>query len=135
MPVDEASKLMQVDEVMLRQVLPDWIQEGRPSSAAFSPNSSDAGNLSVDRRSMIDPKQAFEAYLQRGLSSGGVWGISVGECHEQKLTCYEDQLADNSAHALVHFGDASKSEQKRIGGRLRDKAHSRGCLHVSPSPS
>lgn len=129
MPVDDTSKLSHLDEIMLRQVLPSWVQDGRPSSAAFSPNSADAGSLSVDRRSIVDPKQAFEAYLQRGLSSGGVWGVSVGECLDQELKCYGDHLDDNPAHALVHFGDASKSAQKRIGSRLREKAHSRGCLH------
>ncbi|SLM24888.1 hypothetical protein SAMN04488690_2616 [Stenotrophomonas indicatrix] len=134
MPVDEASKLSHVDEIMLRQVLPLWVQEGRPSSAAFSPNSNDEGNLSVDRRTIIDPKLAFEAYLQRGLKSGGVWGVSVGECHKEGLDCYSDPLDDNAAHALVNFGSASRNESRRIGGRLRDKAHSRGCLHPASDP-
>jgi len=130
MPIDDSSKLHQEAEVLLRQVIPQWIEDGRPSSAAFSPNSGDEGSLSVDRNSIVEPKAAFEAYLARKRMSGGVWGLSVGECQSEDLKCYEDELPDNGAHALVHFGEASKSAQKRIGARLREKAHSRGCLYA-----
>lgn len=131
MPIDDSVMLHDDDEVLLRQVLPEWIQEGRPSSAAFSPNSGDSGSLSVDRNSIMEPKLAFEAYLGRGLRSGGVWGVSVGECKAEGLACYADQMDDNPAHALVHFGEATKSAQRRTGARLRERAHVRGCLHAA----
>ena len=45
-------KIEDRDEVMFRQVHPDFIQQGEPSSCRFRPQSNDDGKLSVDRGSL-----------------------------------------------------------------------------------
>ncbi len=75
------------DELLFRQVNPNWIREGRVSSQAFRPMPKDEGLLSVDRGSMTTPEASFrlltegvDAHVRRHLG-GGRWGVhGAGSC-------------------------------------------------------
>ena len=68
------------DELLLRQVHPNFIIESRITSQAFLPTEKDDKKLSVNRSSMISAHEAFDLHTQqKKLQSVGVWGISVGE--------------------------------------------------------
>lgn len=129
MPVNDGSKLTNPEELQLRQVIPIWIQEGRPSSCAFTPNSGDGGQCSLDRNSVVTPREAFEAYLARQRSTGGCWGVSVGEYSIVELSDYSDPLQDNAAHSLVDFSGHPEGAWRRLGKRIKKAAQDRGCLH------
>ena len=129
MPVSEVQKLEDQDELLLRQVTPVWVQEGRPVSRAFRPNSNDGGQLSTDRNSMLTPREAFEAYLALQLESGGVWGLTVGEYAGEGLLSYSDPLEDNPAHAVVDFSTHDEKGQRKKSKRLHAHAVRRGCLY------
>ena len=128
MPVGNENMLVDADELLLRQVLPIWIQDGRPASCAFSPNSNDGGHLSTDRGSLITPREAYENYV-KSRKSGGVWAVSVGECSNEALSAYDDALEGNPSHAIVDFSGLSKGQQQTKGKKLRAHAAQRGCLH------
>jgi hypothetical protein len=130
MPVCDADKLNGTDELMLRQVHPNLMNDGRLWSGAFTPTKSDNGLLSADRETLIKPQEAYERYLtQKKLSQGGgVWGVSIGELRAIGLICYADPVADNEAHALVDFASAGVDNEKGLGKLAYLKAVARGRL-------
>ena len=68
--------------LFLRQVHPNFIQDGNLSSQAFFPFPKDKGKLSVYDGRIISPIQSFLHYTQKqNLSSAGVWGVSTTEEH------------------------------------------------------
>ncbi len=133
MPIGEEYKLHDADEILLRQTHPAWIDEGRPVSRHFLPNSNDEGRLSSDRSSLITPREAYEAYLVKSRKTAGTWGITVGEYGTVGLTCYSDPLDDNSAHAVIDFSSHDDKGQKSLSKKLYRKAVDRGCLYPKDS--
>lgn len=126
------------DELLLRQVHPSFIQEGRVTSVAFRPTPKDQKKLSVNRGSLISPKESFELHTnQKNLQSAGVWGVSVREVYEMsEITLEEDPVSEpfkDPSHALINFSKIdSESRVKTISSKLADKARSRGCLFSFP---
>lgn len=129
MPVAEGHKLGDHEEFLLRQVIEIWIQEGRPASRAFQPNSNDEGQLSSDRSSMVTPREAFEAYLATGRNSGGVWAVSVGEYAAASVDAYSDPLPDNAAHALVDYSPHTEKDWRKLSKQFRAHAERRVRLY------
>jgi len=129
MPISAEHKLDDDDELLLRQVIPIWVQEGRPTSRAFRPNSNDGGYLSSDRNSVTTPREAYEAYLARQRRSAGVWGLTVGELANENLPSYSDPLNDDPAHAVTDFSACAEKEQRNKSKRLQVCALDRGCLY------
>jgi|GEM_PF-1763429 len=129
MPVGDEHKLGDHDELLLRQVIEIWIQEGRPATRAFQPNSNDEGQLSSDRNSMVTPREAFEAYLAAGRNSGGVWAVSVGEYAAEAVSAYSDPLPENEAHAVVDYSPYTEKDWRKLSKKFHAHAVRRGRLY------
>jgi hypothetical protein len=133
---DAPNVLADDDELLLRQVHPSFVRDGRPSSQAFRPTPKDAGKLSVARGSLTTAAAAFQHYTERlGLPSGGTWGVTIGECREQGLPAFADPLTAppetvaDPAHAVIDFTAHSRSQVEAKGTRRARKAFERGRLH------
>ena len=128
------------DELLYRQVHPNFAPFGRPSSQAFSPTKKDNYQLSVDRSSSTTPKDAFVLHTEgRGLKSAGTWAVTVAECTEKHLGCFPDplfcppEIIADPAHCRVDFSSLSSDGRRQIAGQfLATAAHSRGCLFRAP---
>lgn len=129
MPVGEEHKLDDHDELLLRQVIEIWVQEGRPATRAFQPNSSDEGQMSSDRNSMVTPREAFEAYRATGRTSGGVWAVTVGEYGAEAVSAYADPLPDNAAHAVVDYSPYAGRDWRKMSKKFHAYAVRRGRLY------
>ncbi len=131
MPIAEANKLAASDELLMRQLHPNNIQEGRLWSGAFTPTRADAGHLSADRDTRISPKDAYERYLKaKALTQGGgTWGVSINEFAAIGLDCYADEIPDNDAHTLVDFAAKGAAKEKSLGKLAAAKASARGRLY------
>lgn len=131
MPVAQADKIAGTDELLMRQVHPNMMQEGRLWSGAFTPTKADSGLLSTDRDSVISPKDAYERYLKaKALTqAGGTWGVSINEFAEIGLDCYADPIQDNDAHVLVDFAAKGVEQEKGLGKLAYAKASSRGRIY------
>jgi hypothetical protein len=123
------------NELLLRQVHPSFVRDGRPS------------RRSVRRRRMRESSPwhevslttaaaAFQHYTERlGLPSGGTWGVTIAECREQGLPALGDPLTAppeavaDPAHAVIDFTAHSRSQVEAKGTRLARKAFDRGRLH------
>ena len=78
--------LQQADEILFRQIHPNFLQEGVISSATFLPTAKDQDKLSVDRSSVTTAAASFNLYLGNGFASVAVCGLTVGSsvrkaCH------------------------------------------------------
>jgi hypothetical protein len=129
MPVGKEHRLGDHEELLLRQVIEIWIQEGRPATRSFQPNSNDGGQLSSDRNSMVTPREAFEAYLAAGRKSGGVWAVTVGEYAAETVYAYADPLPDNAAHAVVDYSPHTEKDWRTFSKKFHAHAVRRGRLY------
>lgn len=132
MPVHETKLLVESGELLMRQVHPSQITEGRPAQATFTPTNRDTGLLSADRQSLISPREAYERYLRNKnlAAAGGTWGVSVKELQDLGLSSYSDPLPDNAAHALVDFTSIEDQKLRHTKGKLvYAKARDRGRLY------
>ena len=119
-------KLEDLEELLYRQVHPSWLQAGRPTSQAFRPTPKDSGFLSVSRGAVTNPEAAFLLHTEKkGLSSAGVWSVTVGDCAEAERDVYSDRVEEpvpDPAHAVVDFRGLAESKAKAISQQLRAKA-------------
>ena len=133
------AKLTDEAEILFRQIHPNHMSNGNPSSDRFRPTPNDAGKLSVDRSAIVSAAESYHNYINNGRASAAVFGVSVGECLEEQLPSFEDPIEEsatskaNPAHAVIDFGAFSGKDCRVIGRRLQLKASARGQLHPLPA--
>lgn len=121
------TKLSNPDELLHRQVHPNFVDDGRPTSAAFRPTRKDEGCLSVDRDTIATAEKSFRLHTEeKQLDSAGTWSVSVGECNMLDLCGYEAELEDNPAHCCVDFSESTRSQVRKCSKKLKKKALARG---------
>lgn len=121
---------MQAETLLLRQVHPSFVQQGRFSSQAFVPTKKDEGKLSVYHGDLIEPEPSWRHYtaeLQK--ESVGVIAITVAECDAEQLPSEHDGIP-YAEHCFIDFRDPglSKGAIKRKADSLATRARSRGWL-------
>ncbi len=117
-------------ELLMRQLHPSWVNNGRVTSLLFKPGRNDEGLLSTDRASKTTPAEAHDAHVGQGLASDGVYGVSVSEAADLDLSSYDDPLPpEKPAHAVIDMTGLSKRATDAKAGGLRDRATTRGRLH------
>jgi len=134
--------LTEPQELLHRQVHPEWINDGRVSSQAFHPTRKDAGKLSVSRGSLVSAKEAYLRHTRKEYRSAGTWSVSVGECSAVGVRAYADpigkedprQLPEDDAHAVADFANVGGgSAVRKAADKLVSKARERGCMYAPPS--
>ena len=117
---------MTPETLLLRQVNPNWIREGRITSQVFRPTPKDQGQLSVYDGDQIPPQQAYTHYTETlMLNSAGVMAVTVAECQRQQLPVLPDPVPFPE-HVLVDFRALSNSEIKTKSKHLTQAARLRG---------
>jgi len=115
--------------LLLRQIHPGFVQDGRPSSQAFRPTPKDEQKLSVYDGDQISPADAFEHYTESlKLDSRGVLAVSMAECGTLKLPVTPDP-EPFPEHAQIDFSAYGKSAIEKKAKLLKAKAESRGWLY------
>ena len=128
--------------VLYRQVHPKLLKDGQPTSVNFRPTDQDEGKWSVDRSSVVSAEQSHTAYLERGLESIGVWGVSVDEVESTGRQAWADPIAPdpaagepgNEAHSFVDFEQLERKECEKVASLLKRAALARGRLYA-PEPA
>ncbi len=127
-------RLTDQEELLYRQVHPQWIRDGELKTPAFTPGSGDDGLLSVSRSSLIDAEGAWLRHTQiKRLQSAGVWSVTV---REAERPCWADptEAPPDDAHAVIDFRGLSRGQREALAKRLKDAAQLRGCLYAPPPP-
>jgi hypothetical protein len=120
---------MKDSTLLLRQIHPSFVQEGKVSSQAFRPTPKDEQRLSVYDGDRIEPLPAYEHYTTTlGFRSLGVMGVSVAECGELQLPVAPDP-EPFPEHAVIDFSAYGKIAVEKKAKLLRAKADRRGWLY------
>jgi hypothetical protein len=118
------------DELLYRQVHPQWIVDGEPSSQAFKPTKKDAGMLSIALGSKTTAEDAWLQHTQvLMLASGGTWAVTVGDVAEVDLSSYAQPLDENAAHGFIDFRGLGRGAAESKAKLLLAKTRARGCMH------
>jgi hypothetical protein len=117
---------MTTDTLLLRQVNPSWVQEGRVTSQVFKPTAKDERRLSVYDGDQITAETSWRHYTETlGFRSVGVLAVTVEECETLDLTAESDPQPF-AEHAVIKFGDLSTSQIEKKAKRLKMAAEIRG---------
>ena len=108
---------------LLRQIVSDWIVNGRPSSQAFRPFKAD--HLSTYDGDMISAEGAYRHYVEHGNKSAGVAFVLAGEFRNEGLSIVEDRIPYKE-HISVDYSGISESQRKNISKRLADISFGHG---------
>lgn len=120
---------MNPETLLLRQVHPSFVQNGRASSQVFRPTPKDEQRLSVYNADMIEPEGAYQHYTgQLGHSSMGVLAVTVQECNTAEIPALMDP-EPFPEHAVLDFTGLSKGATEKKAKLLRQWAESRGWLY------
>ncbi len=119
---------MNGETLLLRQIHPNFVQNGRVTSQAFRPSPKDESQLSVDNGNMVTPEASWKRFsAQPENSSAGVMAISHDECVDCKLSVIEDGIP-YPEHCYLDFSPIGRNESDRIGKKLASAAQLRGWL-------
>ena len=118
------------DILLLRNVHPHFVNNGRVGSGGFTPSEAHNFELSVDLSVLSSPLESFERHTsQNGLPSAGVFAVTVGDFENNEVEIKEDRLPENVSHMLADFGAIkaqSRSAVKRVGRKLAAVATQNG---------
>ena len=124
------------DEILMRQIHPTFIQDGRITSSVFEPMKKDKGHLSCTAKSKITEEEAYRIYTKiKNLTSCGIARLSVHEINSIGLLAYFSPSNDgptpdadkfDKAHSHIDFSQLSKSQAKTEAKKLADKARIKG---------
>ena len=123
---------MNSDTILLRQVHPIWIQQGRMTSQVFRPTPKDQQKLSVYDGDLICAEESWLHFtVDLGHMSAAVAGVTMGECTTENLSVRPDP-APFPEHAVIDFAGISESKIRSLAKLLRARAEARGWLYVAP---
>lgn len=122
------------EALLYRQVNPQFMADGLPTSQAFKPFPGDVGKLSVYDGDLITAEGSYTHWTgMLGNKSAGVWGVTVAEVTSKDLSAAPDPLVNNPGHALIDFGNhTGNNALRRKAKELLELAVARGCLHAAP---
>jgi len=119
---------MTPETLLLRQIHPNFVVNGRVTSQAFRPTPKDELRLSVDNGDNIIPQAAWRRFTSiAGCQSVGVQAITPNECAEQALSVVEDGHP-YPEHCYLDFSDFSPKMIEKKAKLLREQAAKRGWL-------
>jgi hypothetical protein len=136
---------MTLENLLHRQVNPNFIQSNQisqqafhpaaqipqPTSQVFKPTPKDNGYLSVSDGNMIDAKESFEKFIQNPqCQSIGVLSVSHDECNQWKLSVFSDPLEGQPEHVIIDFSEKTNNSIKKSATGLRDCAIKRGWSYL-----
>lgn len=120
---------MKQETLLLRQIHPSFVQQGRVTSQAFRPTPKDEHRLSVYDGDMIEPPPAYEHYTGTlGHASVGVMAVSVAECAGLNLPAVSDP-EPFPEHAVIDFTGFEKRLVEKKAKLLKARAEQRDWLY------
>ena len=122
------------ETLLLRQIHPSFVQNGRVTSQAFRPTPKDENQLSVDNGDLISPEASWMRFsAQRDCTSAGVMAVSAEECAKCAVLIVEDG-DPYPEHCHLDFAPFSRKQVEKIGKKFSDHAHKRGWVYESTGP-
>lgn len=114
--------------LLLRQIHPSFVKQGRVTSQAFRPTPKDERKLSLYDGDLISAAASWLHYRGRNLESVGGMGVAVEECTKEDLVV-RSSPQHFPEHAEIDFLDFPSTECEKKSKRLRNFAEDRGWLY------
>lgn len=112
---------MNNETMLLRQVNPLFVVEGRLTSQIFRPTDKDDKRLSVYDGDLISPEDSWDHFTTSlGFRSKGVLGVTVDECESSNLTAEPDN-EPFPEHAIISFESCETKGAIRTAGKKLNK--------------
>lgn len=119
---------MNTATLLLRQIHPIFIQQGKITSQAFRPTPKDENLLSVDNGNKITPEESWARFIANlQCKSAGVMAVTYQECQSQNLPVIED-ANPYPEHCSINFSDLSNRLINKKAKQLKNYAEQRGWL-------
>lgn len=119
---------MRPETLLLRQIHPSFVQDGRVTSQAFRPTPKDEFLLSVDDGDHVSAEASWQRFTANpACKSIGVQALSQAECAAQALPVIEDG-EPHPEHCSIDFTAFNKKVIEKKSKRLRAQAETRGWL-------
>lgn len=119
---------MNSETLLLRQIHPSFVQQGRVTSQAFRPTPKDEMKLSVYDGDQMTPEEAFDHFtLTLQQQSVGAFGVTVAECESLELKAEPDP-EPFPEHAVIDFTGLGRKDVEKKGKMLKALADVRGWL-------
>jgi len=116
------------ETLLLRQIHPSFVQNGRPTSQAFRPTPKDEWLLSVEDGSRIQPTASWERFTASAdRRSAGVMAITPAECSAEALPVIEDGMPFPE-HCSVDFSSLTMNSVEKKAKILTRHAVKRDWL-------
>lgn len=119
---------MTEETLLLRQINPQFVQEGRVTSQAFRPTPKDKQKLSAYNGDLISPEDSWRHFNSGGYPSVGVQAVTVAECGREGLPARPDPTPFPE-HAEIDFTGYTNNQCDKKSKRLRSLAETRGWLY------
>ena len=120
---------MTPDTFLYRQIHPNFVQNGRPTSQAFRPTPKDENKLSAYNGDRIQPEASWKHYTDMlGLASAGVMAVTTAECIAHSLSVTADETP-YPEHCTIDFSSLVKREIEKTAKILAESAIQRGWLY------
>ena len=114
--------------LLLRQIHPGFVQDGRVTFQAFRPTPKDEFCLSVDNGDRLAAEAAWRRFTADPVcASAGVQAVSQSDCAAQALPVIEDGRP-HPEHCSIDFSDFDKKTIEKKAKLLRAAAATRGWL-------
>ena len=125
------------DELLLRQITEPLMTDGKPSSQAFGPSTSDKGAPSFSRRTKTTPTKSRAWHdANAAKPSLGVWACSTSEVDDAGTRSVDDSGVPAApgtkkapGHCYVDYRHMAKSEERLVRSLLLAKALDRQELN------
>ncbi|MFL1584651.1 hypothetical protein NKZ05_09145 [Stutzerimonas stutzeri] len=119
---------MDNDTLLLRQINPSFIQDGKITSQAFSPTPKDDKKLSCYDGDQISANDAHEHFVNTlGFRSVGVTAVTVSECADLGLPAEPDPEPFKE-HVVIDFAGNGNGDIRRKAKILRSIAERRDWI-------
>lgn len=124
---------MRPQTLLLRQIHPAFVQQGRVSSQSFRPTPKDSNMLSVYDGDRISAADSWHHFMgMPGCRSCGVMAVTNAECVSLDIEVLADGVPFPE-HASLDFSHFTKSEVERKAKLLSAFARSRGWVYQAPA--
>jgi hypothetical protein len=119
---------MTPETLLLRQIHPSFVQDGRVTSQAFRPTPKDEKKLSAYHGDKITAQDCWQHFTQQpDCRSAGVMAVSNTECTAQEVAVDPDGIP-YPEHVSLDFSPFQENEIKKKAKVLARQAADRGWL-------
>ncbi len=117
---------MMPETLLLRQINPSFVQDGRVTSQAFRPTPKDEHHLSVDNGDRVQAEASWARFTSNSAcSSVGVMAVSQAECAAQSLPVIEDENPHPEHCSIDFFRLRKEGHRTQSQGALATGARAR----------